>query len=245
MNIKPTISENKEMEKLFLAIYFNDIEKVIDFKNQFPEIYAKKESFQIDRYTTFDLINLTFFNQKVWFDDDWSEEIMPLVKKNRLRTEQMLDFWRTEFGIQKMIREFEYNKYCDYFFCDDPNDPDDNEEVIIDPISYFLEKGFREIDLRLYNRVECFDFAEVKKLLEKGAKSNIDFYEDEDSNAFSLIGGRCSFLATCFIIPEFKIFEEKEYHQDFDIKEMFGSLLGLAANQEMYDLLNAYKVENI
>jgi len=35
-------SENKKLEELFLAVYFNDLEKVIEFKNQFPKLYAKR-----------------------------------------------------------------------------------------------------------------------------------------------------------------------------------------------------------
>lgn len=236
-------TENKKLEELFLAIYFNDVEKVIEFKNQFPGLYAKKDKFQIDENATFDLTNLTFFNQTIWFDEDWIDDIKPLVEKHRERTEKMLDFWRAELGRQKIHRNIEYNHYCDFFYCDDPNDPDDNAEIIVDPITYFIEKGFREIDLRLYNRVECFDFAEVENLLKQGAKTNIHFYEDGDSSAFSMVFGEVSFLATCQVIPEFEIFETKGYSQNFDIARMFGDLLGLAAHEEMYHLLNEYNKE--
>jgi hypothetical protein len=240
----PNEQENKIIEELFLAIFFNDVEKVIDFKNRYPELYAMKNHFQIDGCVDFDLINLTFFNKTIWKSDDWNEDIKPLVEKNRQRTEDMLVFWLSEFHFQNMQRKIEYNQYCDYFFCDDPNDPDANEEVILDPISYFLEKGFREIDLRLYNRVECFDFEKVTELLEQGAKSNVDFYEDEpDSSAFERVGTECAYLSTCHIIPEFKVFEEKGYKQDFDITEMFGRLIGLAAYEEMYYLLDKYLEE--
>lgn len=83
----PSESENKEMEKLFLAIFFNDIEKVIEFKNQHPKIYAKKECFLIDESTTFDLTYLTFFNDVLWNSGDWKEDIMPFIKRNKKRTE--------------------------------------------------------------------------------------------------------------------------------------------------------------
>ena len=238
--VLPIEMENKKLEKLFLAIYFNDLEKVIEFKNQFPELYAKKNKFPIDKDTTFDLINLTFFNQTIWFDGDWIDDIKPLVEKQRDRTEKMLDFWQLELGQKEIHRQIEYNHYCNYFYCDDPNDPEDNEEIIIDPISYFLKKGFRELDLRVYNRVECFDFVEAKKLLEQGAKINIHFYNDGDSSAIRRISDEASFLATCKVIPEFEVFETKGYKQNFDIKRMFGDILGLAAHEEMYHLLNEY-----
>ena len=237
----PTETENQELEKLFLAIYFNDLDKVIEFKNQNPLIYAKKNNFLIDKNLTFDLTNLTLLNHKIWFSNDWVDEIMPLINKNRQQTNQLIDFWKKEGKRNVLDRQFEYNRYFEYFDCDDPNDPENNERIILDSISFFLEKGFREIDLRLYNRIECFDFTEVKKLLEKGAKSNIHFYEDGDSDAFSRIGVECSFLATSQIIPEFEMFEKKGYNQNFDIKELFGNLIGLAAHEEMYDLLREYQ----
>lgn len=217
----PSNIENKELDKLFLAVYFNDINKVAEFKNQKPEIYAKKNKYLIEGNIAFDLINLTLLNYKIWFDNDWRDEIMPFIKENRQKTTQMLDFWRVEGEKAILDRKIEYNQYFEYFYCDDPNDPESNEEVILDHISYFLEKGFREIDLRLYNRVECFDFIESKNLLEKGAKSNIHFYEDGDSDAFSRISGECSFLATCQVIPEFQIFKEKGYKQNFGVYDKF------------------------
>jgi hypothetical protein len=183
---------------------------------------------------------LTFFNQTIWFDEDWRDEIKQIIDKHRQRTSQMLDFWNTEFGQQYIQRKIEYNKYWDYFYCKDPNDPDYNQEVIFDTISYFLEQGFREIDLMLYNRIECFDFKAALNLLEQGAKADVDFYKDDDSSAFSRILHEVSYLATCQVIPEFKIFETKVYEQNFDIPKMFGDLLGLAAHTEMWDLLEKY-----
>ena len=232
-----TQTENKKLDELFLAIYFNDLEKVIEFKKQFPELYVKKDKFLIDGHTTFDLTNLTFFNQTIWFDGDWIDDIKPLVEKYKQRTTQMLDFWRAELGRQEIQRQIEYNHYCDYFYCGDPSD---FEEIIMEPISTYLKNGFREIDLRLYNRAQCFDFVEVKKLLEQGAKSDIHFENDGDSSAFSRISAECSYLATCHVIPEFEVFETKGYNQSFDTTRMFGDILGLAAHEEMYHLLDEY-----
>ncbi len=237
LNDIQTENENKKMEELFLAVYFNDLEKVIEFKNQFPELYAKKDKFPIDENTTFDLINLTFFNETIWFDGDWIDDIKPLVEKHRQRTKQMLDFWCAELRQQEIHRQIEYNQYHEHFFCDDPND---FEEILSDPFSTYLEKGFNEIDLRLYNRAQCFDFTEVKKLLEQGAKSNIHFENDGDSSTFSRISAECSYLATCHVIPKFEVFETKGYNQNFDTTEMFRNILGLAAHEEMYHLLDKY-----
>jgi hypothetical protein len=91
-------------------------------------------------------------------------------------------------------RRFEYNKYFEYFYCDDPSDSDIRDEIILEPISCFLEKGFRENDLRLYNRVECFDFEAVENLLKQGAKPNIYFNGDDDSSALDRIFSEYSYL---------------------------------------------------
>jgi hypothetical protein len=240
LNGKLTDSENEILDELFIAIYFNNLEKVIEIKRKYPEIYSKKEKYKIDGEKKFDLKNLTFFNQIIWKEDDWIDEIKPFVKKNRENTEKMLEYWKTETGNKNIQREIEYNQYCDYFYCTDPNDPKDNEEVILDTITYFLEKGFREIDLRLYNRIACFDFAGTKTLLENGAKLDIKFYEDElDSDAISHIRGECSVLASCQVVPSFEMYEKKgEWNNN--ITELFSDLIGLAAFEEMWYLLEKY-----
>jgi len=236
----PTETEATKLEELFLAIYFNDFNKVIAFKNHFPEIYAKKNQFPIDSDLTFDLTNLTFFNKLIWIDRDWIKEIMPLVKKQRKRTKKMLDFWCAESGQQEINRKIEYNHYYNCFFCEDPNDYD---EICLEPISTYLKKGFREIDLKLYNRVQSFDFVEVKKLLEQGAKSNIGFENGSDNDTYSRISTEVSYLASCMVIPEFEVFEKYFYHQNFEIRRLFGDILGLAAHIEMRNLLDEYDKE--
>lgn len=237
---KPTDIENTQWEELFLAIYFNDLEKVIEFKNRFPELYAKRDKFPITKYTTFDLTNLTFFNQSIWFDSNWVETIMPLVEKHRQRTEIMKAFWLSESGQQETHRPFEYNHYHEHFFCKDPYDDD---EMFLNPISFYLEKGFSAIDITLYNRAISFDFSAVEKLLEQGANANIHFDNDGHSSTYSRISTEVSFLATCEVIPTFREFETLAYDQTFDIEQMFGDLLGLAAHQKMYNLLKKYGEE--
>ena len=237
MNI-PTEIENKKMEELFLAIYFNDVKKVIEFKKQYPDIYVKKNNFLLNDYDTFDLINLTFFNQTLWKEELWSKRIKSLVKKNKKRVEQMLDFWRSEFGRQDIKREIEYNQYWSFFYCNG------YDKTYGEWKKYNLEgikTEFREIDIMLMYQVERFDFVETRKLLEQGAKSDIDFYGDDFSSVNSRICTEFAFLATSFVVSEFEIFEKKGYNQDFDITDMFSRLLGLAAHEEMYSLLAEYE----
>ncbi|MBS1681042.1 MAG: hypothetical protein JST48_04965 [Bacteroidetes bacterium] len=132
----------------------------------------------------------------------------------------------------------EYNQYYEYFHCDDPKIYD---EVSWESMSNFLNKGFWEIDLRLHNRAECFDFMETKKLLEQGANMNVFIYENEqDSSILMRIEGEASYLNTCHVVPEFEVFQNKGYDQEFDLKYMFGNLLGLAAHEDMSHLFSLY-----
>lgn len=218
----------KALEQLFLAIYFNDVEKVTTFKSHFSEIYANKYRFQIDDTRVFDLTKLTLLNWIIWFDPDWKEEIMPFVERNRHRTDQMRKFWESESIQIGSDTQFGYHQYKDHFLCEDF---EDTQIVILDPIPYYTDKGFRELDLELYNRVDCFDFDAVRELLRQGAKPNIHFYDDGDGSAIARIALESSFLANCRVIPEFKLFEQKGYDQDFNIIEMFDDLLGLAAHE--------------
>jgi len=238
MNGKLTDLENKILNELFIAIYFNNLEKVIEIKRKYPEIYSKKKNFRIDDEKTFDLMNLTFFNQSIWEKDDWRDDIMTFVKWNRVKTEKMLEFWRTETGNKNIQRVIEYNQYFEYFCC---GDPEENETVFVYTMTYYLEKGFREIDLKLYNRVACFDFAETKILLENGAKLDVKFDEDDFySDTISLISDECYCLASCDVIPSFEMYEKNGKCNDKNIIELFRDLIGLAAYEDMYYLLEKY-----
>jgi hypothetical protein len=238
LNEKLTDSENKILDELFIAIYFNNLEKVIEIKRKYPEIYSKKENFKIDDEKSFDLMNLTFFNQSIWEKDDWRDGIMPFVKRNRVKTEKMLEFWRNETGNKNIQRVIEYNQYFEYFYC---GDPEDSETVFVYTMTYYLEKGFREIDLKLSNRVVCFDFAETKILLENGAKLDIKFDEDDFySDTISHISDECSCLASCDIVPSFEMYEKNGKWNDKNITELFRDLIGLAAFEDMNYFLEKY-----
>ncbi|MCC5919090.1 MAG: hypothetical protein LAT68_01480 [Cyclobacteriaceae bacterium] len=112
--------------------------------------------------------------------------------------------------------------------------------VICNTFSYFLEKGFREVDLRLYKRVDCFDFEAVEQLLQQGGQSAVDFYGDNDSNVIARNYTALSYYLSTRYIPDLEIFERKGYDRKFNIRFMFEGILGLAANVEMYFLLKKY-----
>ena len=251
MNKIPNKEENAKLYELLIAIYFNDLEKVIEFKNRYPELYAMKNNFQINEYSrqgggevknrSLDLMNLTFFNKTVWKEDSWRDSVSALIKTLRTKTEQMLDFWRTELGKQDIQRTIEYNQYWDCFWCENPMD---TYEGWLDGEEEYMTKGLKEIDLKLMYQSERFDFLETKKLLELGANPNVPFYENEDdSTALRRIGDECSFLGSCEVLPEFEAYEERRffpYMNQKNIENLLGDLIGLAAHEEMYDLLIIY-----
>ena len=250
MNIINNETENTKLYELFLAIYFNDVEKVIDFKNRYPQLYAMKNSFLIDGQKeshSFDLMNLTFFNQAIWSVDSWINEIRPFIEKIRQQTTQMLDYWRSELGRHDIMRTIEYNHYWDCFYCEDPAVT--NEIGLSESIQDYVKNGYREIDLMLYNRAECFDFIETKRLLELEANPDITFYENKEDemryngyNILDRIGDECSFLGSCEVLPYFKKYDFYVYYSNISkkiINNLFGDLLGLAAHEEMYKLLTS------
>lgn len=234
-----SVEDFKKLEQLFLAIYFNDVDKVIEFKNDNLELYNTKSSFFIDEELYLDLVHLTYFNYIIWFDKNWSSDIMPMVQRIRTRINDMIDFWKSEGVFQDIKTKISYNQYIEYF---NLYYSSTEEEVLLNTISFYLQKGFKEIDLKLYNRVECFDFEEVKRLIEQGANPNIHFENDEESSAKSLVSNRCSFFTSYQLIPEFELFEEKGFNQNFDILNLFMEMIQLSANQEILNLLNKSEV---
>ncbi|MGM0579767.1 MAG: hypothetical protein ACQETL_03750 [Bacteroidota bacterium] len=238
---KVSAIENAQLKDLFLAIYFNDLEKVKAFQRAFPALYQKKRDFYLYLDLPLDLVQLTFLNQKVWGMNDWRKEIFPFVKMQRAKTEKMLAHWKSEFNTEELVFNLKFNQYHELFDCDDPKYHD---TVILDSMEDLIKKGYRKLDLQLYNRVDCFDFEAVKALLENGAKTNIHFYEDNDSSVYTRVLFEISHLATNMVVPEFEAFEKMRYDQNFHLGNLAGELIGLVAHEEMYELLKPYLEED-
>ena len=251
--------ENKLLSPLFWAIYFNDIDKVEEFKSLHPELYAKKTEFllvdapnsiyTLEQSLPFNLVNLTQLNQYLWGRENWIEQITPLVVKQRQNIEKMLAFWRSEFGHDQFFDEIQYDQYYYFFYCSDPSI---YHEISEEPISDYLAKGFKEIDLILYNRVECFDFAATKRLLDQGANVDVDIDQDGDAGGgvFLRILLETSYLSSCCVIPKFKYYEgstnKEAFYQNaykINIEEALGELIGYVAHGKMYDLLEPFHTD--
>ncbi|MCT4614699.1 MAG: hypothetical protein N4A49_07485 [Marinifilaceae bacterium] len=236
----PRKIQKNELDSLFIAIFFNDIDSVIEFKNKYPKKYALKNEYSFEDNIKFKLTDLTVLNYNIWckYNNIYENDIIAI--ENKINSLKMLDFWKNNNEEINLDKKIQYNDYFEYFLCDDPNDKESNEEVAFEKISTLIEDGYREIDLRLYNRIECFDFDGVKKLLSKGAKPNINLYGVEGDNAYSCLLYEYSYLMTCKIIPTFVNFKNHKYCQEFNIPRLFGNLLGLSAHSEMNCLLEKY-----
>lgn len=55
--IENPIKRSKEMDNLFLAIFFCDLEKVKEIKSKFPNVYKNKENYPIDEFLTLKWFN--------------------------------------------------------------------------------------------------------------------------------------------------------------------------------------------
>ncbi|MCC5919089.1 MAG: hypothetical protein LAT68_01485 [Cyclobacteriaceae bacterium] len=61
--------ENEPLRKLFLAVYFNDVNQVMDFKRQYPHLYAKKHQVQVDpACPPFHISAITYFHKVILFN---------------------------------------------------------------------------------------------------------------------------------------------------------------------------------
>jgi hypothetical protein len=248
MQLEQTKIRNNELDPLFLAIYFNDLEAVMAFKLNNPLAYINRHQYVVDGYLTDATINLeylTYFNQVIWSDDNCDKETLEKIKMYRERVADMMAFWKAENGIEITFIKSQYNQYHDFFYCDDPNDAEFNNTVFDEPIANYVKRGFNEIDLLLYSNCERFNFDKVEELLQLGAKYDIHIEKDDSSSALDRILTEISFLTSCSMLGRFNGFEKKKYKQQFDIAGMFGDLLGLAAHQEMENLFNKYTNKTI
>jgi hypothetical protein len=81
--------------------------------------------------------------------------------------------------------------------------------------------------------------------LKLGANPNINFYEDEsDCTTFAHVEDECVYLASCEVIPTFEYFyKNSKIPAYYNSSNLFGYFIGLSAFEEMYELLEPYKVE--
>jgi len=230
-----TPRECRLLQGFFLAVFFNDLDKVRRFRDKYPRLYALKDNFPLSEKHTIDLRDLTRFHHIIWFDNEWRDEIRPFVEKMRRRTRAMMTYWQEEDPAFPPAEHFPYNRFHEYFYC---ADPEDREEVFGESFDYYRRLGLPEKDILLFYYGERFDFEQVERLIQEGANPHAPLEPDEwDSTLYDRIESEWLFLISVELIPVIKEFE-KEGYRSWDIKRLFGILIGAAAHQEMINLLD-------
>lgn len=168
--------------------------------------------------------------------EGFMEELMPDVECHKKGRDALLRLWADHFGLDVNV-EIDYNKMQDYFFCS--HDDDTFEDVFYKDLQYFLDKGYRQIDIDLYDATKRFRFDKVKPLLDQGASPNARFIIegenfDDEFSCFSHLGHECSYLAT-------HCFQKNKYYNKpltgMDVRD----LIGWSAFEKMYSLMEQYE----
>ena len=183
------------------------------------------------------------YKQTLW--QDFIPEIMPFIKEQREKVDQLLSLWKERYYVD-VDSPIDYKKYYEYFYCLAEEDTDD--DVFFAPRSKYTENGCREIDLDLFVAVKKFQFSKVKELLECGANPDANLVSIDDKgkdykdpwNCMDDIGSECSYLCTCEVLPNIKDKNGKWYYNIPIRNTDIGDLLGWAAHEDMYRLLEQY-----
>ena len=240
-------TEKRIPENPQINLTFNEILIKATFHNCYEVVKKLVESEEFDKSILEDigLMNIPFplyyitmcYKKVMW--TGFREEVLPFVKEQQKSIDLLLDLWKNQFGVDTEAT-IDYKKYEDYFYC--LSDDETIEEVFMDPIELFLENGCRKIDLDLFEAVDKFQFSKVKELLQKGANLNanlapINDNQDDYFNCLDRIGGECSYLCTCQIFPLIKE-PHGAWYINYPIGDQeIGDLVGWAAHEEMYNLL--------
>lgn len=224
---------------LIKSVYHNMYDVVVDmvkssrFNNRLLEDIGICEM-------PFPIYYITLCYKRVMWQD-FIEETMPMVLEQRKRIDDLLLFWEENCGVD-IHQKIDYKKYSELFYCAD--ETDSIEDVFFDDIQKYLDNGCRMIDLELFEAVEKFQFERVKDLLEKGANPeakliSIDEKDKNDYyNCFDRIGMECSYLCSCEVFPMLKKKLGAWYINYAITDKDLGDLLGWAAHEDMYKLLN-------
>ena len=233
-----------------ITLTFNEILIKATFHNCYEIVLKLVESKDFDKSiiedigilnVPFPLYYITMCYKKVMWTE-FRQEVMPFVKQQQQNIDQLLNLWKNRFGVD-IDAKIDYKKYEDYFYC--LSDDDTDMDVFLDPIQLFLDNGCRQIDLDLFDAVDKFQFSRVKELLEKGADPDanlipINCNDDDPFNCLDRIGGECSYLCTCQIFPLIKD-THGAWYITYPIGDReIGDLVGWAAHEEMYNLLENY-----
>lgn len=230
-------------ELLIKATYHNNFELVQRLINQ--------EEFDKSIINDIGLLNKPFplyyitmcYKKAMW--GEFRDEIMPFIEEQRKNIDKLMVLWEDTFCIDP-DSHIDYKMYEEYFYC--ISDEETDEGVFLDPRKKFTDNGCLNIDLDLFVAVDKFQFAKVKELLEKGANPNANLVSIDDigkdyvdpRNCIDRIGFECSYLCSHKVFPIIKNAHGTWYVNYAMTDREIGNLIGWAAHEEMYNLLNQY-----
>ena len=199
---------------------------------------------------------LTLCNQSLLALDGWSESMVKVVAQMRINCEQCMEIWSSVVPEIHRIK-IDYHSLGQLFYSSTGLS---NIDILDNDTQVYLEAGCTTDEIEFYCDVKRFDFKAVEQLLKRGVDPNVILftnrtarkaaersedrrwdYENEMEHAFSRIGMECSFLSTQ-ITP---IWREYIFHQSISTikKQDICDLIGWAAHEKMYTLLEKYSTE--
>lgn len=162
----------------------------------------------------------------------WAESIREKVISRKADNERILDLLSERGATITPINFHTLSHEAVPFFRRDANDSDD-DILYPETMASLLQQDHQLLDLQLYCAVCRFDYAEAQRLLMAGAIPDTD----DDYNCMDRIGKECSFLGiemTDYLLHH-RLLKPRSYHQSTV------DLLGWAAHEHMYALLEKYK----
>lgn len=169
--------------------YIYDIEKAL-FYNDYDRAVKLLESEQFTPDLLIDTGDFKEFNLEmpIYFITQLWNEMLPgdwgisqeAVDKKKPNLQKISNYFETVHHID-MSQEIDMMKYRGAI--PDVNTDDEQESIfdLFEPKESWFAKGFREIDIDLYNRAIRFDFDAVEKLLIQGANDSVAIEEPDDT----------------------------------------------------------------
>lgn len=172
--------------------------------------------------------------QRWIFGADWKgnkheSEVQSLLRKNQ----GVMSFWKDDMHFA--VEEINFQRYTDVFFADDPMDSYEEQCR-----GEYIRKGYKPIDVDLWIAVNKFDYKEVERLLKVGADPEVKDRDDE-RNCLDRISAECAYLDACTDVFYLMFEYERTGNVPNQIdKETLYDLIGFAAHEKMYALMQPY-----
>jgi hypothetical protein len=168
--------------------------------------------------------------------NEFKDEYKQKVYEKKCKNDRIKEFFIKEQHLD--MEHIPFQSYSGHFYSDDTDET--AEDCLCCSLEDLQKAHYRQIDIDLYCYVCKFDFENVELLLKQGANPNVTFFEDTDNemgNCFGRIGDECAFLE-CELRNV--MFNEHSNQKPNVTGRDICDLIGLAAHEKMYSLLEKY-----